>query len=62
MARTMKTGDIIRLLDFDPPVTAQVMELLSTQFTAQYMDGTHTLTFCFYKDRGDTWQYAGEGK
>lgn len=25
MARTMKTGDIIRLLDFDPPVTAQVM-------------------------------------
>lgn len=52
----IREGSIVRLTDFDPPKPAQVMEMLSVQFTAQYMDGTNTITYRFYKDEGDTWE------
>lgn len=53
-----RQGAIVRLLDYDPPKVAQVMELLSVQFTAQLMDGTNTLTYRFYAHENDTWRLA----
>ena len=37
-------------------VLGRVVDRLSTQFTAVYMDGTDTLTFRFYKDKGVSWE------
>ena len=54
------SGRRVRLLDFDPPKKAEVEDLLATQFTARYLDGTDTLTFRFYVDKGATWEDIDE--
>ena len=47
-------GKRVRLLDFDEPVEATVIDLLSVQFTAEY--NGYVQTYRFYKDEGDTWE------
>lgn len=38
------------------PKEAKVIDLLSVQFTALWMDGTNTLSYLFYMDEGMTWR------
>ena len=61
MAR-VRAGAIIKLMDYEPPKVAQVMDELNIQFTVQYLDGTNTTSFRFYADEGDTWiRTEGDG-
>ena len=39
-----------------PWIPAKVIDLLSSQFTVQYMNGTGTLGFRFYTDCNVTWE------
>ena len=54
-------GEIIEV-NVDPtgvefqPKKAKVIDLLSVQFTAEWQDGTHTLTYQFYQEAGATWR------
>lgn len=38
------------------PTEAEVVDLLSIQFTARLLDGTNGLTYRFYHDYGDSWR------
>lgn len=49
-------GRYVKLLTFDPPKQAEVVDLLSVQFTARWTDGTDTLSYLFYSDKGETWE------
>ncbi len=46
-------------IEFAPKV-AEVVDLLSVQFTCKWTDGTDTLSFCFYADEGTTWRNVDE--
>lgn len=37
-------------------VKAEVVDLLNSQFTCRWTDGTDTLSFLFYADKGFTWE------
>ena len=53
-------GSKVELLEFDPPKSATVIDLLSVQFTAEWDDGTYTLSYLFYSDEGITWRDKDE--
>lgn len=38
------------------PKRAKVIDQLSVQFTAEWQDGTRTLSYLFYNDVGATWR------
>lgn len=42
------------------PKKAKVIDLLSVQFTALWLDGTHTLSYLFYADEGATWRKVND--
>lgn len=59
MAKQRKPkGEYVEILDYDPPVIAEVIDLLNSQFTARFQNGTEILTFRFYRDYNDTWRDA----
>ena len=60
-----EVGQIVEI-NLDPygiefaPVKAKVIDLLSVQFTAEWQNGTHTLSYLFYADEGATWRKVDE--
>ncbi len=52
----LEEGDVVYLLEYTPPKRAQVMALLSVQFTALWLDASDTMSFLFYRDYNDTWR------
>ena len=50
----------VEIVEFVPK-KAKVIDLLSVQFTAEWQDGTHTLTYQFYQEAGSTWRSVKNG-
>ena len=52
-----KVGQIVRLLQYDPHIMAEVESLLSIQFTAIIVmeGGVEVICYHFYSDYKETW-------